>query len=374
VAAHWRYKEGGGQDDVYLESSIALLRNMLESGERDEDLLSEFASSQKNARVYVFTPKGDVVDLTRGATPLDFAYTIHTEIGHRCRGAKINGRIVSLNTVLQDADSVEVITAKVASPTREWLNERLGYVHSNHIRAKIRSWFNKLDYQQHVDDGGHIFERELNRYSGRGISDTKYAEHFGQQSPRAMLAAIGRGLITNNQLLAAILQLNKPASVVPQQGRRRKAPKPGEIKVSGVGNLLTHCAACCQPVHGDPIIGFVTRGRGVSVHRQSCTNIQNLSIDDMPRLMPVQWSEEAGVSTEAELHLQAFDREGLLRDVSAVLSKENVHLNAINTRSDRERQTASMDLTLELKNTEQLSFIVDRLAQIPNVFQVQRRG
>lgn len=374
VAAHWLYKEGSGQADPHLENRISQLRNMLNTGQSDEDLVSQFSAAQQNAKIYVFTPKGDVIELPSGSTPLDFAYHIHTDIGHRCRGAKINGRIVPLNTPLQDADRLEVITGKEAAPTREWLNEKLGYVYSSHIRAKIRGWFNKLDYAQHLEGGGYIFERELNRYHGRGIDDLQYAEHFGYANISDMLAAIGRGSINNKQLLAAIQLLNKPVSVAQPQGRRRKAPKEGEVQVQGVGNLLTHCAACCQPIRGDSIIGFITRGRGVSVHRQSCINIQSLSADDVQRLIPVQWSEEEGLSAEAELHVQAFDREGLLRDVTAVLSKENVHLNAINTRSNREQQTASMDLVLELKNTEQLSLIVDRLAQIPNVFEVQRKG
>ncbi len=374
VAAHWRYKEAELKSDEYLQGSIALLRKTLEVGASDEELLSQFSSAQENSRVYVFTPKGEVVDLPSGATALDFAYSIHTEVGHRCRGAKVNGRIVPLNTRLQDADRLEIITAKEAAPTREWFNEKLGYVHSSHVRAKIRGWFNKLDYHQHVEDGGYIFERELNRYNGRGISDADYAAHFGASSVEEMLAAIGRNNINSKQILSAISQLKKPIEKPLLQGRRRQAPESGDIQVLGVGNLLCHSAACCQPLRGDAIIGFITRGRGVSVHRQNCRNIKNLSVDEVERLIPVQWGAEPCETAEAQLYLQAFDREGLLRDITAALSKEQVHLNAINTRSDREQQTAIMDLTLELKDVEQLSLVVDRLAQIPNVYEVRRKA
>lgn len=372
VAAHWRYKEQEKSADEALERNIQALRQLLESGEVDEELLSQFQSDVKNKRVYVFTPTGDVVDLAEGATPLDFAYAIHTQVGHRCKGAKVNGAIVPLNYALKDADKVEIITAKEASPTREWLNPKLGYIHSTHTRSKLRNWFNKLDYEQHVEDGGYIFERELNRYNGRSVTDERYVEHFSAEGKEEMLADIGRGKITTNQLLSAIQVLTKPIKAIEEQGRRRKAPKDGVIQVLGVGNLMTHRAACCQPIPGDAIIGFITQGRGVSVHRQNCQNIKALSPKDNQRLIPVEWGGEKAEKAEAELYVQAFDREGLLRDITSVLSKEHVHLNAINTRSDREQQMATMNLTVELGNTEQLALIVDKLSQIPNILEVRR--
>lgn len=372
VAAHWAYKESAQGNDIAFENNIQALRQLLDADELDEELLHQFQSESKSGRVFVFTPKGEVVDLEAGATPLDFAYSIHTEIGHRCRGAKVNGRIVPLNTELSDADKVEIITGKEAAPTREWANPNLGYIRSSHVRAKVRGWFNKRDYQQNVEDGGYIFERELNRFHGRAVSDIDYVQHFGRDSVEDMLADIGRGAISNNQLLAAIQLLNRPKEQAIEDGRRRKAPKEGEIEVLGVGNLMTHRAQCCLPISGDAIIGFITQGRGVSVHREDCKNIQNLSVDDTQRLIPVSWGMQSVGGAEVQLLVEAYDREGLMRDVSSVLSREHIYLNAVNTQSDRQNQTAHMRLTIELKNTHQLGLIIDKLLQIPNVYQVER--
>lgn len=374
VAAHWRYKEQAQGVDEQLEHSIHALRQILESGSVDEELLSQFQTHTRSQRVYVFTPAGDVVDLREGSTPLDFAYTIHTDIGHRCRGAKVNGRIVSLSYVLQDADKVEILTAREAAPTREWLNPQLGYIHSSNIRAKVRAWFNKRDYEQNVEDGGYIFERELNRYQGRSVEDQAYAEHFGRVSVDAMLADIGRGLISSQQLSAAIQLLKRPEedALVPRP--RRKPRGASDIEVSGVGNLLTQRASCCLPIPGEEIVGYVTRGRGVSVHRRDCKNVRALEVGDADRLIPVAWGgeEEAAQALGVDIVLEAYDREGLLRDVSSVLSREHAYLNAVNTRSDRQAQTANMEISVELSDVKKLSVLIDKLLQIPNVFRVER--
>ncbi len=371
VAAHWRYKEQGGGDQL-LARNINALRQLLDADELDEELLAQFKTNARSHRVFVFTPTGEIIGLPEGATPVDFAYAIHTEVGHRCRGAKVNGSIVPLNYTLQDADSVEVITAREGGPTREWLNPQLGYIHNRATRAKVRNWFNKRDYAQHVEDGGYIYERELSRHRGRDVSDEAYRAYFGKASVDDMLADIGRGAITGKQLLGAIQALKHPLDAAAEPERRRQPPQDSEVSVQGVGNVMTHRASCCQPIPGDAIIGFITRGRGVSVHRQDCANIQALAARDMQRLVPVNWSGGEQDRAEVELLLQAYDREGLLRDVTAVLSREHVYLNAVSTQSDQKQQTAKMRLTVALQNTAQLSLLMDQLLQIPNVYEVLR--
>ncbi|MGM0563351.1 MAG: RelA/SpoT family protein [Pseudomonadota bacterium] len=374
VAAHWRYKEQHPGEQS-LDRSINALRKLLEQGEEDEPLLEAFREAGHSGRVYVFTPDGDVVDLVAGATPVDFAYAIHTAVGHRCRGAKVNGRIVPLGYQLKDADRVEIITGKEASPTLEWLNPRSGYLASPHARAKVRNWFNRQNREQHLATGRGLFERELNRLNGRIVSDAAYARHFGLDDVEEMWVRLGRGQITQTQLIHAIQQLCEPKTggAGPVVTEASLAGQGEEVRVLGVGNLMTHRAACCKPIAGDPVVGFITRGRGVSIHRSDCKNIRHLRPEETARLIPVEWAEgDEGRRGQVDLYLEAYDREGLLRDVSAVLSQAKAHLNGLQTRSDRSESMAVMELSLELRDTALLSQLIDQLQQVPNMLEVRR--
>lgn len=373
VAAHWAYKEGAPVD-LNLQKGINALRQLLDDSE-DEFLVEGFSQQMDSQRVYAFTPKGEVIDLSRGATPLDFAYHIHSEIGHRCRGAKVNGRIVPLTYALTNGDQVEILTTREAAPSRDWLNRSLGYINSSRARSKVRAWFNQQDHDQQLIEGRNILDRELKRYKAGSLSIDTLVKRLKFDKPNDLFVAIGRNDVTVAQIVGAIDHLAVP--VVRALEPLTRSPKPvdpasGAIHVRGVGNLLTQIAPCCQPVPPDSIIGFITRGKGVTIHRADCANILNLRESERERLIDVDWGDDDTSRYHVEIHITAYDRHGLLRDVSTVLSALNVDVVSVNTLSDQSSQTADMKIGVHIANTAELTTIMDKIRQLRNVQDVER--
>lgn len=379
VAAHWRYKERSDQDAV-LEKTIGSIRKLLDTSETNEDeLLDDFKTDLFSDRVFVLTPQGKVIDLAQGSTPLDFAYNVHTEVGHKCRGAKINGHIVPLTTALENGSQVEILTSNSARPSRDWMNPNLGYLTSNRARSKVKAWFRQQDYDQHVSDGKSIIDRELKRLHILHPELDKVIKHFKLQTEEEWQAKVGRGDITTGQLGFAFNQVtsNDSENKVPSTPKARKLNNKSDsqsIKVSGVGNLLTTIASCCKPVPGDEIIGFITRERGVSVHRKDCTNILNLEFEKQDHLISVEWSDQDHQIFEISLIIEAIDRTGLLRDISNVLSDMKVNVISVQTMSNKDTQVADMKIIIEVQDLGQLQKVSDKIMQVSNVFKVYRQN
>ncbi len=376
VAAHWHYKEGGALDDS-LQRSINTLRQLLESESDNTSLFESVSSDFFTDRVFALTPKGKIVDLPQGSTPLDFAYQIHTDVGHRCRGAKVNGSIAPLTQVLQNGDQVVILTTREPRPSRDWLNRGLGYLATSRARGKVRAWFNIQDHEQHTEDGRAILEREFKRLNARDISLEKLTRQMGFAKQAELFSAIGRNVVSPAQIDAAVHALEVPPekSLQPQAPKRAASGTNGdEISVRGVGSLLTQISRCCKPVPYDPIVGYITRGKGVSVHRCDCANILKLKECDRERLIEVEWGDERNSTYPVDLQILAYDRQGLLRDISQVMADQNLNVIAVNTQSSTDDQTAHMALTVELFDVEQLSRTMDKLRQLPNVLQVERRN
>lgn len=379
VAAHWRYKERSEQDEV-LEKTIHSIRKLLETPENDnEELLDSFKTELFSDRVFVLSPEGKVVDLPQGATPLDFAYSIHTEVGHKCRGAKVNGKIVPLTTKLENGVQVEILTTNNSAPSRDWLNPNLGYIASNRTRSKIKTWFRQQDYEQNVLDGKASIERELKRLHVLNVETEKCIKHFKAQSEEEWQAKVGRGDITQSQLTHGLNFIYTDKSVKPLPNK----PKPKKlvdkkvnqsINVGGVGRLLTNIAPCCNPVPGDDIIGFITRGKGVSVHKQDCTNILNLEHDKQNQLISVEWGNHDNQTYEIGLVIEAIDRTGLLRDITNILSDLKVNVLGVQTLSNKDTQMANMQITLEIEDLQQLHKVSDKIMQLTNVLKVYRKN
>ncbi len=362
VAAHWRYKEGT-KSDISFDRKIASLRQAIIEWKDDVADAAEFLDQVKadffQDRVHVLTPKGDPIDLPAGATPVDFAYHIHTEIGHRCRGAKVNGRIVPLSYKLHNGEQVEILTAKRGGPSRDWLNSQLGYLTTSRARAKVRQWFKRQNYEEHVAQGRAILDRELHRLGITELNHEKLAREFNFHKVDDFLATIGRGDITIPQIISVISDIvvsDKPAeenipAVVTSPSTATTMPT--GIKIQGVGNMLTNLAQCCRPVPGDDaIIGFVTRGRGVTIHRRDCPNV--LRFND-------------------ELEIDAIDRPGLLRDITAVLANEKINISSVSVITRKKEMKAKILATLEIANLDQLGRVLNLIAQVPNIVEVRRR-
>jgi len=380
VAAHWRYKEGAGRDESF-EQKIAWLRTLLEWKDEVADageFVDQFKSEVFEDRVYVFTPKGKIVDLPADSTPLDFAYHIHTEVGHRCRGAKVNGRIVPLTYRLRTGEQLEVLTVKKGGPSRDWLNADLGYLTTSKARAKVQTWFRQLNRDANIADGRDALERDLKRL---GLADSNYerlAENLGFRKPDDLLAAVGRGEIKTSQIAAAA-QAEEAERAVPESLPIHVRPssseaRPTAIQIQGVGNLLTHVARCCNPLPGDSIVGYITHGRGVTIHRRDCRNVLRYQSDDdaRARLVEVAWGEQSARTYPVDVEILAYDRHGLLHDVTAILSNAKINVTAVNTLSDKSRNVARMVLTLEIPSLGTLSRVLAQINQLPNVTGVRR--
>ena len=375
VAAHWAYKEGQPVDEA-LQRNINALRQLLDDDDSDAELVEGFGQQLDANRVYAFTPKGEVLDLVAGSTPLDFAYHVHSEIGHRCRGAKVDGRIVPLTHALGTGDRVEILTSREAAPSRDWMNPSLGYLASSRARAKVRAWFNARDHASHVAEGRDVLERELRRLRAANVPFEALARRLRQDDVETLFASIGRGDTSSAQVAGAIEQLAEPVVVPPTARpvppRRARTGADGGIRVRGVGNLLTSVAPCCAPVPWDPIVGFITRGKGVTVHRADCANVINLPEAERARLIEVDWGSDADGSFRAEIRIEAFDRTGLLRDVSTTLANQGVDVVGVHTVSDPEEQTAEMRISMRVAHLGELANAMDRLRQLRNVSAVER--
>ena len=377
VAAHWRYKEGGESDNS-LEKGIASLRKLLDPNEtKDEELIDSFHTELFQDRVFVLTPRGKIMDLPHGATPLDFAYIVHTEIGHKCRGAKVNGRIVQLTYELKNGEQVDILTSNTAAPSRDWVNPNLGYLKTKRARAKVKSWFKQQDYELNKIDGKASYERELNRQALHNVTQRTILEHYQLETLDDFYASIGRGDITPGQLANTLHDLySKNEDAIPVNAKKvpanKKFNKGDDVRIRGVANLLTTIGNCCKPVPGDQIIGFITQGQGVTVHRKDCVNIINMEEEKRGRLIEADWGEDLDKAYTVSIHIEAFDRQGLLRDVSKVLSDEKVDVIGVNTLSNKDEQTADMTITAEIGDLSQLGRVMDKINQLQNVIRVSR--
>lgn len=377
VAAHWRYKEAGSNSNN-MQAGIESLRKLLDTTQaNDEDLMDNFRSEMFSDRVYVLTPEGRVIDLPEGGTPLDFAYAVHTEIGHRCRGAKVNGRIVQLTYKLKNGERVEILTTKEASPRRDWMISHLGYIKTSRARNRIRSWFRKQDKEKNYLEGKALCEREYKRH---GIKPDlkKVVEHFKQDSANDFYIHLGRGDISVAQMSSMLYEFEESQTkndAIPLRATRQHKPSKksdSNINVLGVGNLLTSIANCCMPVPHDDIIGFITKDKGVSVHRKDCKNILHLKEKDQARLIEVEWGDTDAQNYPVNILILANDRHGLLSDITRTLSDDKVNVIAVNTVSNKKEQSARMAVTIEIRDLQQLTRIMDKISQLRNVLEVSR--
>ncbi len=372
VASHWRYKEGA-RLDRRMESSIAQMRDLLQGSEEEvSDAISEISTELSNDRAYVFTPTGQIVDIPMGGTPLDFAYSIHSEVGHRCRGAKVNGRIVNLTTVLETGDEVEILTTKESRPSRDWMNKNLGFIKSAGTRSKVRNWFNHQDFEQNLLDGKSVYDRMLSKFSLHNVDVKQLVMHFKRKDTEQFFADIGRGLITSAQMLG-FLQTEPERDPFRKIKKEAKGPAPkDEVSIHGVGNLLTQFAQCCKPVPGDAIVGFITINSGISIHKRSCSNILSLPEDKQQRLIEVDWGQQAGSVYPVEVSVTAYQRTGLMQDISTILANLKVNLLNINSNTNRDEQIVHTRMTIEIHSVDELVAIIDKLSQVPNVQEVRR--
>ncbi|HUX30480.1 MAG TPA: bifunctional (p)ppGpp synthetase/guanosine-3',5'-bis(diphosphate) 3'-pyrophosphohydrolase [Thiobacillus sp.] len=370
VAAHWRYKEGGRQDAQY-EEKIAWLRRILEWKDDVADS-SEFTEQFKTElfhdQVYILTPQGRVVALDRGATPVDFAYALHTDLGHRCRGAKVDGAMVPLNTVLDNGQRVEIVTAKEGTPSRDWLNPALGYLATHRARAKVRAWFRQRDVGEQVGLGRTLLEKELKRLGVVDASQEKLAQRLKFGKVDEFLAALGRGDVGQRDLINALQESGKAIpALAPTRKPRVRAKTGNPVTILGLGDVPLQLARCCKPQPPDAIVAYTTVGRGVTVHRADCAALKRAN---PARRMPAEWMADAGAAFEVDILLKAFDRQGLLRDISDVIAKDKLDVLRVNTESRGEY--ANMRLTVRVKELQQLSHLLARLQHVPNVIEVVR--
>ena len=383
VAAHWKYKEGSTGKQSGYDERINWLRRILawqEEVAESGDLVEELRSQVFDDRVYVFTPKGDVIDLPQGATPLDFAYYIHSNVGHRCIGAKVNGRIVPFTYLLQSGDQIEVLTGKEPNPSRDWMHPGLGYVHSSRARATIHSFFKKQDRDKNLAAGKELLERELQRAHLPAKVPNEAFEKFNLQTLDDLYTAVGAGDVRVMQVINFIHHLQEPPApepeISPKVKTRKTAAGSGKkdaVVVQGVGHLMSQLANCCKPVPGEAILGYITQGRGVSVHKESCDQLQHLLPQHPERQIEVNWSQELKVGFETGIDIFCHDRTGLLRDITTVLANENVPLLGVNSLSDKNRQTALITISIEVHDLDTVSKVLTRLRQLKGVTDAKRK-
>ena len=370
VAAHWRYKEGSRHQVAYDEK-IAWLRQIVEWKDEVADaaeLAARFPRDLFADTIYVLTPQGRVIDLPRDATPIDFAYHVHTDLGHRCRGARVNGAMVPLNTPLANGQQVEVMVAKQGGPSRDWLNPALGYLKSASARGKVRQWFNRLNHEVSVAEGREVVEKELQRQGMTSVSLEKLAQSFGFAKLADFFAEAGRGEISQRQLQMALRGEDAPA--IPAEAQplvKKPRAQPGGILIVGVDKLLTVPARCCKPAPPDAIIGFVSRGRGVTIHRRGCENVKRLAAE---RLIAADWGASADATFPVDVVIEAGDRTGLLRDITEIFSREGVNVTATNTAS--RDASARMRLTVEIGNIAELNRVLALVSHVDGVTRALR--
>jgi GTP pyrophosphokinase len=383
VAAHWAYKESKGHDADF-QRRVVWMRNWLElknEGDDSGDFVERFKDEFEPVHIYVLTPQSKVIELPKGATPLDFAYAIHSEIGNRCRGARADGRIVPLNQPLVSGQTVEILTKKNAAPSRDWLSPHLGYLKTAKARNRVRQWFKQQDFDRYVGEGKTAMERELARLRIEEKPQIeKLAARYNFTAGDDLLAAIGRGEIQVGQVARQVGEPKAERQEQPEEAKprhkaaaKRKRGDRAEVVIEGVGDLMVQMAHCCKPVPYDPIVGFITRGRGVTVHRRDCSNLLKMPDQERVRLIGVHWADQTPDATyTVDVLVLAADRKGLLRDVSSVFSDEEIDVLGGNTASDRHTDRATMRFTIEVRDMRQLEHVLVKLAQIPDVLEVRR--
>jgi GTP pyrophosphokinase len=376
VASHWRYKEGGRTDQAY-ERKINQLRSLLApTDDTSRDFLDRMRVDLFQDRIYVISPKGEIVDVPVGGTPLDFAYQVHTDLGHRTRGAKVNGRMVALDYQLKNSETVEIITAKTGQPSRDWLSPQSGFLASPRHRNKVRAWFRKQNATQNKAEGRAMFDRELQRL---GINSPPIPELLSElklPSTDTLHEALGLGEVSSAQIAGAIQRIVHAREARPEHSARTKSPpvdRGPEFEVQGIGDLLSTYARCCKPVPPEAIVGYITVGRGVSIHAQSCANLGRLSIKAPARILAVTWGKLASHEFPVDIEVQAFDRRGLVRDVSAVLADDKISILGMNTVTDKRDNVAHMLIQISITGLPQLSRVLARIAQLANVVSARRK-
>ena len=390
VAAHWRYKEAGtgpgaagrsSAGDAALDRKIEWMRRILDArAEGDAGLLDVIDSELVEDRVYALTPKGEVVDLPLGATPLDFAYHVHTEVGHRCRGAKVDGRIVPLDHRLESGDRVEILTAKTGEPRRDWLVVANGFLASARSREKVRAWFHKLDRARNVQAGRELLDRELKRAGLQHADLAAIVRRFNADSAEDLYVLVALGDVGPHQVVRVLAELERAATTTPTDGpllpnlpqpRRPRAAKASPVTVVGVGNLLVQMARCCQPLPGEPIAGYLTRGRGISVHRADCATFLRLSSTEPGRLLPVEWDGAQGGSQEVDVLVDAIDRKWMLKDLTNLIAQEDTHV--LDIRSEKTRGgLMRLRLRLRIADYGQLSRLLGKLEGLSGIERARR--
>jgi len=375
IAAHWQYKEGGPHDVEY-QRKIEAVRRLLHPGEQPQDepdVLESLRGQIFADHIYALTPKGEVVELPRGGTPLDFAYQVHSNLGHRCRGAKVNGRIVPLTYHLGNGEVVDIIAGKHPAPSRDWLAPELGYLASSRSRTKVRAWFRRQDADDNRNAGRSIAEREMTR---AGAEDSMLGELITQlraQDADEFYQLLGEGEITATQLSQALIRLVRPATPELPSRKVRQAPtsRRNPVDIEGVGDLPITLASCCAPLRPQPIVGYISVGRGVTIHRAECRNFGRMRAEKPERMLQVEWSSGEQALIEVELVVFAYDRRGLVRDITDVVAQEHLSIEGMNTLTDEDR-IARVAFRLGVGNLEQLGKLIKRLQAVPNVSEVRR--
>ena len=376
VAAHWRYKEGGSAD-AQFERKISAMRQLLDGKDDNEDddaaLLADFRTNVLDDRVYLLTPGGDVRDLPRGATVLDFAYRVHTDVGHRCRGAKVNDRIVPLTYQPVTGDIVEVLTGKTLEPRRDWLSTHHRFLNTNRAREKVRSWFKQIDRDRNIASGRATLERELRRM---GIAQTDLDRLPGKLDMATLedvCVAVAVSDLTAGHIARLLLDVDAPLPA-PRVPAAAASKGSSAIIVDGIGNLLTSLARCCQPLPGDPVCGFITRGRGISVHRLDCPQLARQRALDANRVIDVNWSGKRAKHFDVDIQLRGYDRKWLLKDVTNIIAAANVHVIAVNHRVDQIHAIAEMRYSLRVNDHAQLDALLGRLLGVANITDARRHS
>lgn len=385
IAAHWQYKEQQRPSDHFLQNKINYLRTLMEWGKEVTDA-DEFISGMKSdvfqERVFVFTPKGDVYDLPSGSTPIDFAYAIHSELGHRCRGASINGKLVPLDYKLQNSDRVEIIAAKRGGPSRDWLNPNLEYTATQRARNKIRAWMRKQARDENIQRGRQLLEKELRRLAATE-SFEELSKLFSYESVDDFLAAIGYGDVNSQQIAQRLLDKERSRAQLTSlenfmtsgqnSGSSERVGGGDGLRVQGVEGLLTNLGRCCNPVPGDPIVGYVTRGRGITIHRVSCPNMVGaLRKGSDGRLVDVQWTAKAEKTYPVKIQVSAYDRSGLMRDVASLVADENINMRSVEALTGQKNNLAVITALLEIEDAVQLMRILTKMDRLPNVVEARR--
>ncbi len=378
IAAHWRYKESraSSANEAAFERRLERIRRMMEVAQESEEEGDSFVQDMLDQispeRIYAFTPKGDIVDLPEGATPIDFAYHIHTEVGHRCRGAKVNGRLVSLDYQLKNGDQVEIITANRGGPSLDWLNTDLGYITTPRARNKVKQWFRKRERDKSITAGKEVLDRELRKIGLSAMSRDDVALAFGYARAEDLMVAIGSGDITAGQISVRLLEAEHKTADEKLEANVRRADRPVQaegMRIDETGGLLVTLARCCNPIHGDPISGFITRGKGVTVHRADCKNILNTT--EPERIINVTWPPANGQCYPIPVLIVAYDREGLMRDIGAVIADEDINMSNVNIST--RQNIATFELTLEIDDMTQLGRVLAKIEHLPNVIEAFRR-